>query len=73
LTSQAKLYRYSAANLTAIETQPALDTNNNGLVAAFPANSITLIELDKGTDPIPTPTPVVNVTSRLYLPVVTRR
>ena len=73
LTSQAKLYRYSAANLTAIEAQPALATNNNGLVATFPANSITLIELAKGATPVPTPTPLASVTSRLYLPVVTRQ
>ena len=41
----AHIYRYSAANLGAIERGDDLKVANNALDASFPASSITLIEL----------------------------
>lgn len=48
--SQAKVYRYSAANLNAIVRQPDLAVNRSGFTTTYPANSITLIVLDKVTN-----------------------
>jgi len=88
LANQAQVYQYSAENLTAIQTQPDLATTTNGLVATFPANSITLLQIAQGVNPGPTPTltttpspvptsatatPIAGGAQHLYLPLVTRR
>lgn len=43
--STAEVYRYSGANLQAIERQSNLTVSNTGFQATYPANSITLIVL----------------------------
>jgi sugar lactone lactonase YvrE len=56
LAPAARVYRYSAADLTAIQQLPDIALTGNGLNATFPANSITLLQLAPG-DGAPTPTP----------------
>lgn len=57
-----QVYRYSDANLNAIISQPDQPVNAAGFTATFPANSITLIEID----------PAQNLTKHTYLPVVVK-
>ncbi|RLT41699.1 MAG: hypothetical protein DWI57_06635, partial [Chloroflexi bacterium] len=46
-------YRYSAANLAAIETLPEQSVNGNALTATFLANSITILVLPPAQTPLP--------------------
>jgi hypothetical protein len=62
--TSAQVYRYSAASLGAIVTQPPQTVLANGFTATYPANSITLFV-------IPTGTPLV-LDKSVYLPLVRR-
>ena len=59
----AQIYRYSAANLTAIVRQADQSLVGGTLITTVPANSITLAV-------IPTPSFPTAPTSKLYLPMV---
>jgi uncharacterized protein (TIGR03437 family) len=54
--SSAHVWRYSAANLGAIVTQPDIPTDGGSLSTTFPANSITLLVIPPATLPLPKPT-----------------
>ncbi len=56
----AQVFRYSAANLTAIVQQPNQPVSAGGFSASFPANSITLMVIPGASA----------FNSRLYLPIV---
>jgi hypothetical protein len=56
------VYRYSAANLTAIVPQPDQPVSTAGFTADFPANSITLIKIG----------PIQNFSEHVYLPLVVK-
>ncbi|MCB0156231.1 MAG: hypothetical protein KDF65_15650, partial [Anaerolineae bacterium] len=58
--ASGQVYRYSAANLTAIVPQPDQPVNPTGFTADFPANSITLIEI----------APAQNFSNHVYLPLI---
>jgi hypothetical protein len=58
-TAQARVYRYSAANLSAIVRQADQAVSASGFTATFPANSITLVVLAPGTPPKKTYVPLV--------------
>jgi hypothetical protein len=67
----AKVYRYSAANLNAIVKLADQPASAGGFNATFPANSITLFVLGSSTPVPPTPpTPLPNVTPRAFVPDV---
>ena len=51
----AKVWRYSAANLTAIVAQPDVATTGGGVTTVFPANSITLLAIPPSSFPVPKP------------------
>ena len=51
----AKVWRYSAANLSAIVAQPDLQVGGSGIDAVFPANSITLLVVPPATLPVERP------------------
>ncbi|MFG3437145.1 glycoside hydrolase family 44 protein [Nonomuraea sp. NPDC047897] len=56
--SSARVYRYSAANLAAIERAADVPVDSSGFTGTFPANSISTIVIPPGgSDPDPTPTP----------------
>jgi hypothetical protein len=57
---QAQVYRYSAANLNAIQRQPDQPVGPTGFSASFPASSITLFVLPAAKGPYPP----------LYLPML---
>ncbi|MEV6156914.1 glycoside hydrolase family 44 protein [Nonomuraea sp. NPDC052129] len=59
-TSSAQVYRYSAANVAAIEHAADVQVDSKGFTGTFPANSISTIVIPpggSGPDPTPTPTP----------------
>lgn len=56
----AEVYRYSAANLSAIVRQTDLPVTSGGFSATYPANSISLIVLQPSSQPTATPTAVPN-------------
>lgn len=58
--TSGRVYRYSAANLTAIVPQPDQPVSPAGFTADFPANSITLIEI----------APAQNFSNQVYLPLI---
>ena len=78
----ATVYRYSSANLDAIERQPDLPVVANPLTLTVPANSITLIKMvpagsadptpSPSATPIPSPTPGMPGTERTWLPSIRR-
>jgi hypothetical protein len=47
LPAAAQVYRYSDSNLNAIEHLPDQTLSGEGFTAAFPANSITLMKIDR--------------------------
>jgi hypothetical protein len=57
--AQARVYRYSAADLNHIVAQPNQAVSASGFTAAFPANSITLVVLAPSTPPKKTYVPLV--------------
>ncbi|MFL5803577.1 MAG: glycoside hydrolase family 44 protein [Roseiflexaceae bacterium] len=59
--AQARVYRYSSANLNAIVRQADQSVSASGFSATFPANSITLVVLPPDTPP-----------KKNYLPLVRR-
>lgn len=59
-STQAQVYRYSPANLSAIQVLPSQAVSASGFIATYPAQSITLFEIR------PAATTIKN---RLYLPV----
>ncbi len=61
-TVSAEVYRYSAADLSAIVAQPAQAVTASGFTATFPAHSITLVVIP----------PSVTLSQRVYLPLVRR-
>ncbi|MEV0755676.1 glycoside hydrolase family 44 protein [Streptosporangium sp. NPDC050280] len=62
-SSNAQVYRYGAANLTAIERAADQPVGADGFTGTFPANSITTVVIPPGgTDPDPTPTPTPTAT-----------
>lgn len=63
--ASAQVYRYSPANLSAIQHPTGLPTDTGSLSASFPANSITLLV-------IPASEPG-NWQSRLYLPIARQK
>jgi hypothetical protein len=66
-TGAASVYRYSAANPTALVRQNDQPVADTGFGATFPANSITLLVL--GVDaPVPNP----NIAPRAFLPLTRR-
>ncbi len=69
-TGAARVFRYSAANLSAIVKEADQAVNASGFSATFPANSITVFVLKVSAPPTATPNP--NVTPRVQLPTVTR-
>ncbi len=67
----AQVFRYSPANLAAIQRLPDQPLISTGFSAAFPANSITLFVVPPG-GAMPTPTPTVRPALGLYLPLLLR-
>ena len=63
--ASAKVWRYSAANLSAIASQPDAPVDGTGITAVFPANSITLLLIPPASLPVPKPAirAVTNVAS----------
>ncbi|MEU9836465.1 glycoside hydrolase family 44 protein [Streptosporangium sp. NPDC048047] len=61
-SSTAQTYRYSAANLTAIQRAADQQVGANGFTGTFPANSISTVVIPKGGAE-PTPTPSVTPTA----------
>jgi uncharacterized protein (TIGR03437 family) len=53
--SRASVWRYSAAKLDAIVTQPDVPFAGSSLTAVFPANSITLVVIPPASLPVPKP------------------
>ena len=51
----AHVWRYSAANLSAIVAQPDVNTAANAVSAIFPANSVTLLVIPPATLPVAKP------------------
>jgi uncharacterized protein (TIGR03437 family) len=51
----AKVWRYSAAKLDAIVTQPDVPVDSSGLTTVFKANSITLLNIPPSSLPVPKP------------------
>ncbi len=74
--ANAQVYRYSAANLSAITSLGAVPASHGGPQLDFPANSITLLVISNvaaTVTPGPSPTPdPANLTKRAWVPVVTR-
>ena len=80
--ASATVYRYSSANLDAIERQPDLPFGANPLTLTVPASSITLVEVlpagsadptpSPSATPIPSPTPAMPGTERTWLPSIRR-
>jgi len=58
--AKAQVYRYSAANLSAIVQGDDLQLNGSSFTATFPAVSMTLIVVPASPDALPVPKPVVN-------------
>src|SRR6202011_644701 len=61
----AKVWRYSAAQLSAIEAQVDVPLTGNSISAVFPANSITLLVIPPAVLPVERPvvTAVTNAAS----------
>ncbi len=49
---KAKVYRYSASDLTRITPQPDQDVGAAGFSAIYPASSITLLEIQSAAEPV---------------------
>jgi hypothetical protein len=60
----AQVYRYSEANLNAIEHLPDQPVGAASATTSFPANSITLFQIPATGDSTPTPTPTPTTTGK---------
>jgi hypothetical protein len=59
--SPAAVYRYSGANLSAIDRATDQVVSATGFTATFPGNSITLLVLSEGTPPPPPPPVAITI------------
>lgn len=63
ISNQAEVYRYSQADLNAIQHLPDQPVTGAGFIASYPANSITLVRIPMADgSPTVTPTPTASTT-----------